>query len=242
MIKGLMGLILRGSSDMLWRLFRLPPVVYFVLAPIFVVLGIALFIQGNSDDAERAAALSHAAPEPVALQDVASGDTGSEMNEIVLVAQADFDNAMVLERTKRGRTRSSETFIPLYATDAADFSAPVAAVMEIDGSVSDEALFQMYVEDGPAGPIFAINGLLDDTTNLDVPKAFEGIKAVSDGPFYTVRPFLEGREEGLKPRNAGTGLLIFALVIAALLGGYGYFRKTRLDAAKEEEDAPPVEG
>ena len=110
--------------------------------------------------------------------------------------------------------------------------------MEIDGSVSDDALFQMYVADGPAGPIFTINGILDDTTNLDVPKAFEGIKSVSDGPFYTVRPFLEGREEGLKPRNVGTGLLILALVIAALLGGYGYFRKMRLDAAKEDEEAP----
>lgn len=222
---------------MISRLFRLPPIVYFILAPLAVVLGIALFVTGLQDDAERAAALSHAAPEPVELQNVTSGDTGHDMNEIMLVAQADMNNAMVLERRKRGITRSSETFIPLFPTDADDFSAPVSAVIEIDGNVSDEALSQLYVADGPAGPVFVINGILDDGSNRDIAKAFEGFKEVASGPVYTVRPFIEGREAGLKPREAGLPMLLAALALAAVLGGYGYFRKRRLDAQKAEEEA-----
>jgi hypothetical protein len=66
------------SSAMIGRLFRLPPIVYFILAPLVLALGVAGMISSNSNDAEKAAALSHAAPEPVALQDVTSGDTGND--------------------------------------------------------------------------------------------------------------------------------------------------------------------
>ncbi len=221
---------------MIGRLFRLPPIVYFILAPIFAALGVALFISSNNDDAERAAALSHAAPDPVELQDVASADTGSDFNEIVLMAQADFDNEMILERKKRGRVRSTDSFIPLYPTDATDFSGPVVAVMEVDGVASDEAIAAMLEGDGPAGPVLRINGVFKGGADRNVSEAFEGRKTLAQ-TMYTVKPFLEGREAGLEVKEAGTPLLIIGFILALIVGGYGYFRKTRLDKKREEEAA-----
>ncbi|MEO1730507.1 MAG: hypothetical protein AAFR64_07185 [Pseudomonadota bacterium] len=226
---------------MLGRLFRLPPIVYFVLAPIFAALGVALFISSNNEDAERAAALSHAAPDMVNLQDVTSGDTGNDFNEIVVVAQVDVDNIITLEKKRRRGGRSYEVFVPLYPTDATDLSAPVAAVMEIDGRVSDEKLAQFYITDGPAGPIFAINGVWDGSNNGDADDAFEGYKTIAS-TVTTVRPFLDGREAGLQAKEAGTPLLIGGLILALLMGIYGYFRKRSVDNAKAEEEAEYAEG
>lgn len=225
---------------MLGRLFGLPPIAYFVLAPIFVALGVFGLVYENGRDAERTAALSHPAPEPVELQDVTSGDTGNDFNEIMVAGQADVDNMIELTSTRRGRTRSRELFIALYATDATDFSGPVTAVLEIDGVISDERLGEFYVGDGPAGPVFLANGVLTEGSNRDVDKAFEGRKTVAES-VYTIRPFLEGRAEGLKPTGMGPVILVLGLILGALLGGYGFFRKRRVDAAKEQEAAELAE-
>jgi hypothetical protein len=225
---------------MITRLFRLPPVVYFILAPLMLALGVYAYVDSNAQDAERRAALSHDAPAPISLQDLKSGDTGSDFNEIVLAAQVDVDNMIELSRERRGRTTGRELFIPLYPTDAADLNGPVSAVIEIDGMVSDEQLGQFYVADGPAAPVFVVNGVLDAGSNMDVGKAFEGRKTVAE-TVYTVRPFMNGREAGLKPKESGTGLLILGLIVAAVLGGYGFLRKRSLDKAKAriaDEPAP----
>lgn len=225
---------------MLGRLFGLPPIVYFILAPIFAALGIAGMVYENGRDAERTAALSHAAPDPVELQDVTSGDTGNDFNEIVIAGQADVDNMIELTSSRRGRTRSRELFIALYPTDAEELSGPVAAVLEIDGVVSDEQLDAMYVGDGPAGPVLLADGVLSAGANSDVKKAFEGRKTVAD-TVYTIRPFMEGREEGLKPTGMGVVILMIGLVLAAAVGGYGYFRKRRQDAETARNEAEYAE-
>ncbi|MEM6856906.1 MAG: hypothetical protein AAF559_03470 [Pseudomonadota bacterium] len=213
--------------------------VYFVLAPVFVALGVALFFQSNSDDAERTAALSHAAPDPVNLQNVKSGDTGNDFNEIVLVAQVDVENIMTLEKKRRRGGRSYETFVPLYPTDATDFSAPVAAVAEVDGVFPEAKFAELFSGEGPAGPLFTINGVWDGRNNGDADDAFEGYKEIA-GTVMTVRPFLDGREAGLEVKETGTPLLITSLVLALIVGGYGYFRKTRQDKQREEEAAEAI--
>lgn len=220
---------------MLGRLFRLPPMVYLVLAPILAVLGIALFIYENGQDAERAAALSHSAPKPVELQSITSGDSGSDFNEIVVAGQADIDAMIELTSTKRGRETGRELFIALYPTDAADFSGPVTAVLEIDGVVSDEQLGEMYVGDGPAGPVFLANGILSEGSNSDASEAFAGRKTLAPS-IYTITPFIEGREAGLKPTEMGSTFLMLGLILAAVVGGYGYFLKRRRDARSAEQE------
>lgn len=221
---------------MLFRLFRLPPIVYLILAPLVLVLGVFLFITENDRDAQRAAALSHAAPGPVEIQSVSSVDTGNDFNEIVVAGQADVANMVELTKTRRGLERGRKLFIPLYPTDATDFSGPVTAVVEIRGAVSDAQLDAMYVGDGPAGPVLMTNGVLSARSGGDARKALEARKTLA-AEFYTIEPFMNGRDQDLKPKGMGSVLLGLAFVIAALLGGYGYFRKRKADAAKQSEQA-----
>ena len=222
---------------MIGTLFRLPPLVYFILAPILAALGVFGMLSLRADDAERRAALSHAAPAAVQLESVSSAETGNDYNEIVLNAQADVWNTMIAERKKRGRVRSRTTFVPLYSTTAPDFEGAVIGVLEVDGEITDAELEAMYTADGPAGPIFTVNGVLDESTlNSGAVKALSGVKTVADA-VYTVEPFLNGREEGLAVKEHGSNLLIFALILAALVGGYGFLRKRSLDKAAEEDAA-----
>ena len=226
---------------MLFRLFRLPPIVYFILSPILLVLGVVLYFYETDRDDQRAAALSHDAPAEIELADIPTSESGSDFNEIVVRAQLDFNNAMELVRTKRGRERGRKLFVPMHPADAADFSAPALAVMEIDGAVSDGELAQFYVADGAVGPVFVLNGVLEGGTGSDVAQAFEGrVTLAPDAP--TVIPFVEGREAALQAKNMGMTLLILGLVLAALLGGYGYLRKRHLDAQRAAEEAQYAEG
>ena len=100
---------------MIGLLFRLPPLVYLVLAPLVLALGIYLFIDENGRDAERAAALSHAAPKPIAIQALKSGDTGNDFNEIVVKGQADINNMIEIVRIMNdgdGTGMSAEYLFP----------------------------------------------------------------------------------------------------------------------------------
>jgi hypothetical protein len=141
---------------------------------------------------------------------------------------------MIREKTKRGRVRSSKTFVPLYATDAADLDGPVVAVIEADGTMSDADFAKLYDSDGPAGPILRVNGVLEGPGNYTAGQALDSVKTMAETA-YTVKPFLAGREKGLEVKEAGTGLLILSLILAAILGGYGYLRKRSLDKAKAAE-------
>ncbi|MDY7097535.1 MAG: hypothetical protein SXU28_05300 [Pseudomonadota bacterium] len=222
---------------MIGRLFRLPSIVYFVLAPIVLVLGIYAMITENGKDAERRAALSHDAPEITAVQDITSDESGSDFNEIVVAGQANVDNMLETTRSRRGRERSRTLFVPLYPTDAEDFSGEAIVLLEMDGYITDEQLVAMMLpEDGPAGPIMIANGVLESGINSKARDGFEGAITLS-ADARTVEPFLNGRETDLQPKDMGMTLLIAALVIAGLLGGYGYFRKRKEDAAKAEEQA-----
>lgn len=221
---------------MLWRLFGLPPIVYFILAPLALAAGVGMFVYENGRDAERAAALSHEAPAVIELAELTGDETGNDFNEVTLRAQVDDYNMIEMTRSKRGSVRSRTLFAPLHPADAADFSGPVVAVMEIDGVVSDEQLAQFYSEDGAAGPILVLNGVLEGGSNGDAREALAShVNLAPD--FRTIKPFKNGRADGLKPSGMGSTLLILGLILAAILGGFGFFRKRQLDARKAEEEA-----
>ena len=221
---------------MLFRLFRLPPMVYLVLAPLCLAAGVAMLIYENGRDAERTAALSHDAPALIELAAITSDDSGSDFNEVTVRAQVDPMNMIEMVKTKRGSERGRTLYAPLYPADAADFSGEALAVMEISGSVSDDQLAQFYVSDGAAGPVLVLNGLLEGAGNN---KAFDalGQSVKLTNGFRTIKPFVNGRQVDLKPTGMGNVLLMLSLVLAAIFGGYGYFRKRSVDKARAEEEA-----
>jgi hypothetical protein len=220
------------------QLFRLPPLVYFVLAPILLALCIFWFVTDSNRDAERAAALSHDPPKPIAVQALKSGDSGSDFNEIVIRGQADVASMVELSKTKNGRTIGTDLFIPLYPTDAKDLNGPVTAVLEIRGNATDEQVEAMFESEGPAGPVLVANGVLYDGTNSDARKAFDKRKTVA-ADLYTIQPFMNGRKEGLRASGRAPNWLYTGLILAAALGGYGFFRKRQLDAAARRNQYDP---
>lgn len=219
---------------MLYRLFRLPPLVYFIAAPLVLALAVFLYFDENGKAADRAAALSHEPPAEVALTDITSDDSGNDYNEVVVRAQGDVMNTIEMVRTKRGSERGRKVFMPLYAPDAADFSGPAIAVLQVDKELTEEHLASLYVSDGPAGPVFLLDGTLEGGPNSEAVEAL-GDARLAPG-FRTIKPFIDGREAALSDEGIGTGLLIFGLLLALALGLYGFFRKRHLDAAKAAED------
>ena len=221
---------------MLFRLFQLPAIVYFILAPLALAAGVGLMVYENGRDSERAAALSHDAPAMVELVEVTSEDSGNDFNEVTVRAQVDPMNTIEMIRTKRGSERGRTLFAPLYPADAADFSGTALAVMEISGKVSDEDLGQFYVEDGAAGPILVLNGVLEGGINGDANDALAENVTLATG-YKTIKPFVNGREVDLKSSGMGSTFLILGLILAAIVGGFGYFRKRREDANRAAEEA-----
>lgn len=219
------------------QLFRLPPLVYFVLAPVLLVLGVVLFFYEMNRDSERAAALSHDPPKPTLVQALKSDDSGSDFNEIVIKGQADVASMVELSKTKNGRTVGTDLYIPLYPTDAKDFTGPVTAVLEIRGNATDEQIEAMIESEGPAGPVLVANGVLHDGKSTDAREALDGRKTLA-GDYYAVQPFMKGRAEGLKAGDMGSTWLLAGLVLAAVLGGYGFLRKRQLEAAQRRQYDP----
>ncbi|WP_438726583.1 hypothetical protein ACR9YC_09055 [Parasphingorhabdus sp. DH2-15] len=213
---------------MLFRLFKLPPLVYFIVSPLLLAAGIFVAYASYTTDMERKAALSHAAPEEVGIEAIASGETSNDYDEVVVRAQGNVDFMVETVRTKRGRERSRKLFMPLYPVDATDFSAPAKAVMEIDGIVSDEQLLQLVADEGQAGMVFVLNGRLEAGGNSDASQAMAG-KAALEPAFVTVNVFPNGREAALRSSDSHMFVLILGLVLAMLVAGYGWLRKRKLD-------------
>ena len=213
---------------MLFRLFKLPPLVYFIVSPLLLAAGIFLAYASYTTDVERKAALSHVAPEEVGIEAIANGETSNDYDEVVVRAQGNVNMMIDWVTTKRGRERSRKLFMPLYPADAEDLSQPAPAVMQIDGFISDDELFQLAQGAGPAGAIFVLNGRLEAGSNSDAAKAFAG-KAELAPNFVTVNVFAKGREAALRSSDSHMFALILGLVLAMLVAGYGWLRKRKLD-------------
>ena len=225
---------------MLYRLFRLPPLVYFIAAALVLALGVFLYFEETGKASERAAALSHEAPAEIALADIKGETSGSDYNEIVVRAQGDLVNTIEMVRTKRGSERGRKVFMPLFPADAPDFTGQALGVMQVDSALSDQELERMYVADGPAGPVFLINGTLEGINSSEALEALSPHVSLAPG-FHTVKPFLGGREAALSEEGMGSILLILGLVLAGLLGGYGFLRKRHLGKQREAEEAEYAE-
>ncbi|MEP1420830.1 MAG: hypothetical protein ABJK59_03555 [Erythrobacter sp.] len=70
----------------------------------------------------------------------------------------------------------------------------------------------------------------------DARRAFADISKPLAETVHTVELYENGREEALKPLNAGNALLTILLVLAAACGGYGFFRKRSVENQKLEEE------
>lgn len=226
---------------MIWRivkfLFKLPPMVYFVLAPLFVLGAGASYVLAGQDDADRAEALARGIPEGVLIEDVASNDSGYAFNEILVAGQLDLDNSMIVTRTKRGRERSRKELIPIYPTTAQELTGPMIGVLEIGDTFSNEALEAMIIGEGPVGYIFGMNGQLVGYADSDARRAFDEISKPLADTVYTVELYEEGREKALEPLEAGNALLGILLLLGVAAGGYGFFRKRSLENQAAEEAA-----
>jgi len=224
---------------MIWRvlkfLFTLPPVAYFVLAPLLVVGAGASYIWAGQDDADRAKAVARGMPQGVLIEEVMSRDSGYAFNEILVAGQLDLDNSMIVTRTKRGRERSRKELIPIYPSVAEDFTGPMIGVLEIGETFSDEAFEGMIIGEGPVGYIFGMNGKLVGSADSDARRAFDDIGKPLAETVYTVELYEKGRDMALKPLKAGNAFLSILLVLAAGLGGYGFFRKRSLEKQALEE-------
>ena len=222
-------------SWILRLIFTLPPIVYFVLAPVFAGIGIFAYFSVSDSNRLKEEALARGAPEPVLIEDIATSGPDYPLAEVVVAFQADFDNAIELTKTRRGVTRGRELFVPVYSTTAEDFSGPALAVLEMKGRIGPEDIDPFVAGEGAVGPILLINGEMESGYNSDAREALSGYVTLP-GDFYTIRPFANGREDALQKRGQPTNVLTFFLILAALFGGYGYFRKRKQDSEREAEE------
>jgi len=213
---------------MISMLFRLPYWAYFVLAPIVLLLGISIYFSAEADDAARAKALSHGPPPPVAIESYDPKKHRGDYAEVMIEGQLDVTKIVDVTKTKRSRTVGTGTVAPLYATNAKDKSGGIAAIFVSDTKLDDAAIEKMIVRQGPFGPILRIDGI--DTTDKGKPEylrtAEDNIGAIPEKTVF-LDPFGADRKAELAPTKNGIGILIFALIVAAALGGYGFFRKPR---------------
>ncbi|WOE74424.1 hypothetical protein [Alterisphingorhabdus coralli] len=227
---------------MLNRLFRLPPIAYFIAAPVILAIAAWLGYSSYADNAERAAARSHEAPAAVGLDAVASGETDNDYDEVVVRAQGDASKIIETTETIRRRRGGSRTitklYMPLYPADAKDFSAPAPAVMEVRGKILDQQLESLMVAEGPAGPVLELNGQLEGGGNSGAEEALPNTQFAEN--FVTINVFKDGREVALQKDGNPGFILMLSLILAIASVVYGFIRKRFLDGQANREAAQPA--
>jgi hypothetical protein len=214
-------------------MFRLPWIVYVVLAPLVFGFGIWAYFDEQSQNAERAKALSHAPPPPVKVEAFDPKAKRSDFNEVTLLAQADTAHMIEVSKTRKGRETSRSLVMPLYATTATAATGVPAAILVSDENMSDAALEKLIVEKGNFGPIMKIGGLVsDDFSARDVAK--EALtKSGQYGETTTIiEPFERDRAAELQQKDNGGVMLGLGTILGLLLGAYGWFRRSRDMKAK----------
>lgn len=221
--------------------FRLPPIAYFILAPLAAAFGVFMYFDMSGNDAARAKALSHAAPAEIAIETFDAAKNVSDADEVTILAQLDLATMYEVVRTKRGSERGRTTLGMLYPTDAKATTEKASGMMVVDGAVDDGQLSKIIVAEGAIGPIVRLNGTIgaesgkDSETNM----ASEKTAGLVPNAIY-IEPFLNGRATDLKPSGGGGDMLGFSLLAAALIGGYGWFRLRR--QRKSEQDLAEQQG
>lgn len=215
---------------MLSMLFRMPPIVYYVLAPLALAAGIFAYFSTEADDAERRKALSHAPPTPIALERFDPIKNKADYAEVTIDGQLDVAKIVDVTKTRDSRTVGQVTVAPLYATDAKDRSAGMKAVVVYDARISDEKLKSMIQRDGAFGPIVRVGGVATTDSELiaDAKQALAD-KGGTPANVLFIKPYIEGRQAALET-SGGSGFYaaIAGLIVALALGAYGFVRSKQV--------------
>jgi hypothetical protein len=212
---------------MLGWLLRLPAIAYFVIAGLLVVGGTTMFFSMRADDSARAAALRHAPPAVVTLDQLKPATYKADYDEIVLKAQAFPQGIIESVRTKRSAEVGRTLYMPLFPLTAKSPDELATAVIVIEGNVSDEQIGAMFVEAGNFGPVAQVDGLFEGVSSSERSNAMEALgRSVKLSPdFAIIKPFIHGRKADLAPKGDGPGMLIAALIAAIVSLGFGFYRK-----------------
>ncbi len=207
-------------------LFRLPWIVYLVVAPLFFVGAAFTWVNGEKAEAAKAEMLRAKPPAAVAVESFNAARDANKAGEVNVIGQLDIERSMELTQTKNDRVIHRWSLIPVYPASAVDTSGNPPMVLVQDGELTDAQLMRMQTGMGKFGPILKIDGRL--TTDTDAVSANEKVFAAR-GPDTSraalVDPFENGRADGLKPsddsRNIAIGLGIFGLLCV----GYAFIRR-----------------
>lgn len=206
------------------RLFRLPPLVYLVAAPLGLALAAYIFFDDRQSEADKAAARRGKAPALVQIEKFDAARNTGIAHEVNVAGQVDVRQMVELTRSKRGVTRERWVMAPVYATDARQPQGPAIGLMVQRGAIDDAQLEKLVVANGAFGPIMQLNGFAIDRSSES--KAVDEInQRVSLAPgALLIDPFEAGRDAGLAPSTSGRDGALFILVISLLVAGFGAFR------------------
>lgn len=221
------------------RLFRLPPLVYLVAAPLGLALAVYIFIDHRQSEADKAAARSGKAPALVQIEKFDAARNTGIAGEVNVAGQIDVSQMVELTSSKRGVTRERWTMAPVYATDAKQPQGPAIALMIQRGAVDNAQLQKLVVADGAFGPIMQLNGIAIDRSSES--KAIdEASRSITLTPgALLIDPFEAGRSVGLAPSTTGRDSALFILVISLLVGAFGAFRFFSERSRDKLPDAEP---
>jgi hypothetical protein len=205
---------------MFW-LFRLPPIVYWLLCPAGIALAGFMYVGDRNNEAEKAVALAAKPPAAVKIEAFdPARDTGTA-HEVTIIGQVDMEQAMEVTRTRKNEVREQWVIAPIYATTAADSQGPAIGMLLQRGMVSDAQLERLVVGRGPFGPLLELNGTsVDPASEREALATVRDRIAIAPGAVY-VDPFEAGRRNGLKASTNGRDTAIGAAVVSLLIGLYG---------------------
>lgn len=209
----------------MWAL-RLPPIAYFVVAPLIALFAVVLYFQDRDDEADKAFARTHRPPAETRIESFDRQRHLGRADEVLIVGQADVD-AIVEVTEKTGETVTDTwTVVPLYATNATAKEDAARAAIIHKGGLTERQLIDMVVGEGAFGPLMRVDGVLAEEG--------EAAKVLGEGVggrFRTseaaiaVDPFVAGRAAGLAASDDGRTAAAVIIFVAALVGGYGFLRR-----------------
>lgn len=221
-------------------LLRLHWIVYAILAPILITLGIWGFISGRDDEAAKARARQHAAPAAIALENFNPTKDKSDFDEVVLRAQVDVNSMVEVVKKKRGVERGRTTIARLYPVSAKDTSAPAPAVLVAPRSIPEAYLQKAMVSQGAVGPVLEFDGRITTGHSSDIREALRENTPITPDAIH-IEPFIDGRDAAL--RKGDPTLMLWLGGIGGLVSGlYAWFRRRRTLAAATPATAQDTTG
>ncbi len=217
-------------------LFRLPSIVYLIVAPCLLAFGVMMFFQDRATEADKAKARSHKPPAEVPIEQYDPAKNKADFNEVVLLAQLDVETMLEVVKTKRGSERSRTIVARLYPANAKDKAKPAPGVLVTEQALSDTELQSMFVAMGAVGPVLKINGS-ENGIGLHsgaVNEAFRDGPAVAPNAIY-IEPFVGGRAASLVARDDSGIFLGLGFFAALLVGGFGWYQRKNEQSAREAE-------